>query len=369
MDRLSDLLSGEFTKKSLRGIYISTIIVVALLAVIILLTGLKSMSVQASAINVGLIINGDMTENGWNWQSIQGLLLAESEFGVIGTVYTSTDPSEIEPDVQQCALDGNDLCIGVSFMTTEAISNSAPVFTNTKFTNIDGWYENYPPNLRAVGFSSQDVGYLAGTLAALMSQSDTIGAVCGMEIPPVIAFTEGYSNGAHCANPAVTTIISYTDTFVDPELGAQLARDMIAQGTDVVFGVGGLTGDGAILTATQSGVWAIGVDTDQYFTLFMSGTVPGSNYLLTSAMKRLDNVVFLTISDVVSGMFTPGIVWYGLEEDAMGLAPFHETDASIPLDVRTKLERVRRAIIGGIVDPSDEPCLVIYQQYLPLTNR
>lgn len=57
--------------------------------------------------------------------------------------------------------------------------------------------------------------------------------------------------------------------------------------------------------------------------------------------------------------------------DGVGLAPFHEADASIPSDVHVQLDWVTRAIIGG---PSDllnpyGPCLVMYQQYLPLTHR
>jgi basic membrane protein A len=366
----------NFSKQNFINIFrivrLGIVIVIAFTAVIALLAGFRAMSVQASTVKVGLITApGPLNDMGWNWSSYRGLLRAETEFGVVGTVYTSTDQSGIEPNVQKCAQEGNDLCIGLAYWTTGAISNTALIYPNTKFVNIDGWYANYPPNLRAVGFASQEVGYLAGTLAALMSQSNTIGAVCGMEVPVVTAFSEGYSNGAHCANPAVTTIITYTGTFVDPELGAQSAQDQIAQGADVVFGLGGSTGNGAILTATQSGVWAIGVDFDQYYTLFMSGTVPGSNYLLTSAMKRLDNAVYLTVSDVVSETFTSGIVWYGLGSGAMELAPFHEADASIPSGIRTQLDWVKRAIIGGAINPANPngPCLVMHQQYLPFASR
>jgi basic membrane protein A len=366
MDIYTFLQWGEPIKKHHRGLFISTSLVVAILAVVALLSGFRAILAQASTVKVGLIVMGNLDDMGFNWLSYQGLLRAETEFGVVGSVYTST---EIITDTRQCALDGNDLCIGVGFLTAEAISTTALVFTDTKFVYIDGSYLTYPPNLRGVIFASEEVGYLAGTLATLMNQTDVIGAVCGMEITPVTAFTYGYSNGAHCANPAVTTIISYTNTFFDPILGAQVAQSQIKQGADVVFGVGGLTGNSAILTATQSSVWGIGVDTDQYLTLYMSGTVPGSDYLLTSAMKRVDNAVFNTISDVVSGTFTSGKVTYDLATDGLGLAPFHETEASIPLSVRTQLDRVKRAIIAGSIDPLDlnGPCLVIQQQFLPLT--
>jgi basic membrane lipoprotein Med (substrate-binding protein (PBP1-ABC) superfamily) len=85
------------------------------------------MSAQASAVKVGVIFNDNMSEYGFNWMGLQGLLHAESELDVIGSVYTSTDPAEIMPDVEQCVMDGNELCIGYGFITTEAISNSAAV--------------------------------------------------------------------------------------------------------------------------------------------------------------------------------------------------------------------------------------------------
>jgi basic membrane protein A len=236
---------------------------------------------------------------------------------------------------------------------------------------IDGTFENYPSNLRGVTFSAEDGAYMAGTIAAMLSQSNTIGDLGGWPIPSVLAFTEGYNNGARCANPDITTIISYTYSFTASDLGAGYAQDMISQGADVIFASAGQAGNGAILTVTQSGVWAIGVDTDQYLTLFMSGTVPGSNYLLTSVIKHLDTGVYLTISDTITGMFTSGTVVYGLEEEGVGLAPYHETEEAITTDIRTRLDWVSRAIIGGSIDPLDPEgaCLVVHQQYLPLTSK
>jgi basic membrane protein A len=347
-------------------------VTVAFFAIFILVSGLKTEIVKASTIKVGMIFDSPTyDDNGYRWQTIQGLIRSENELGVQGTVYTSTDPSEIEPQVQQCALDGNDLCIGVSFMLVEPISNTAAVYTQTKFAIVDGSYENYLPNVRGILFASEQVGYLAGTLAALMSQSNVIGDLGAMEIPPVTAFTEGYRNAAQCANPDVTTIISYTNDFGNPELGAQYAQGMISQGADVIFAAAGATGDGAILTTTQSSVWAIGVDTDQYYSIFLSGTITGSNYLLSSAMKRTDNAVFITISDVILGTFEPGTVIYDLADGGVGLAPFHETEASIPQSVRSRLDMVKLALMSGMIDPLDPegPCLEIHPQYLPFSYR
>jgi basic membrane protein A len=256
-------------------------------------------------------------------------------------------------------------------MTADAILNYANIFTSTKFATIDAEYGIYSPNLRSATFRSEEVGYLAGTLAGMMSQSNIIGDLGGMEIPPVTAFVYGYANGAQCANPEVTTIISYTNDFSNPDLGAEYAQGMISQGADVIFAAAGATGSGALITTTQAGLWAIGVDTDQFYTVFMSGTIPGADYLLSSAMKRYDNAVYYTISDTVAGAFSPGLVVYDLADGGVGLAPFHEAENSIPPKVIEQLDWVTRGLIGGVLEPlnPDGPCLFVHQQYLPLTSK
>jgi basic membrane protein A and related proteins len=190
--------------------------------------------------------------------------------------------------------------------------------------------------------------------------------VGGMEIPPVVHFAEGYRNGAQCANGRARVLINYTGTFVEPNLGAQVAQQMIAQGADVIFGAAGSTGNGAILTATQSGRWGIGVDSDQYYTLFDNGLVAGANKLLSSAVKRVDNATYDSIADVISGTFTSGNVLYSLVDEGVGLAPFHGADLSVPQDVRNAIEAARQGIINGAIDVNED-CRVYL--YLPLIRK
>ncbi len=310
-----------------------------------------------ASITVGLVTDGPTVDDGaFNWLSYQGVLRAASELGIDYQVYTSVDADEYAPNLQQCALDGNALCLGVGFLLTDAISQTALAYPGTTFALVDNAWESMPSNLRGMVFAEDQAGYLAGTLAALMSDSGVVGAVGGIDVPPVVRFMDGYHNGARCAAPATTVLITYTSSFVDPALGAQTAQAQMLLGADVIFGVGAATGNGAILTATQSGAWAIGVDTDQYNTLFEGGSVAGSDRLLSSAMKRLDNAVFDTIADVISGTFTSGAMLYTVAEDGVGLAPFHETDPLIPVSVRSRLSGVEQGLREGWLDV-DGPCV------------
>jgi basic membrane protein A len=200
-----------------------------------------------------------------------------------------------------------------------------------------------------------------------MTQSDILGAVGGLQaVPAVVNFVEGYRNGAQCVNPDASVLIQYTHTFTDSDLGAAIAQDMISQGADAIFAPAGLTGIGAVLTATQSGAWGIGTDTDWYINVFENGAVDGSEKLLTSAMKRLDNAVFDTISDVKFGEFTSGTVLYDLAVDGVGLAPYHEADPFVSQDVRDEIDQIRQGIINGTIDIHDGCRFYVY---LPLVIK
>ena len=285
-----------------------------------------------------------------NWMANEGLLRAVTDLGVVGTTYTPTTEADYDALLNQCVDDGNALCLSAGFQMADATWNSAAAHPDVDFAIVDFAWEAELDNLRGIIFSVEEAGYLAGTLAGLMTNSDVVGGVGGMEIPAVSAFLEPYRNGARWVNPDVEVIITYTDTFVDPDLGAQVAQELMANGADVIFGVAGPTGDGAILEAAQSGAWEIGVDADSWHTVFESGAAAGSDRLLTSAMKRVDSAVYHTIADEVDGVFTSGSMLYDVAVDGVGLAPFHDSDPSIPQAARDALAEVQMGILNGSID-------------------
>ena len=311
---------------------------------------------RADPVGVGLI----PTENGvgdmaFNWLAYQGLLQAETDFGVVGSVYTPANPGDYDAQIQQCVDDANVLCVTVGFVLADATLAAAQANPSIHFANLDFAWETYPDNLRGMTFAVEQAAYMAGVLAGLMSGSGTAGIVSGIALPAVLDFTEPFVYGAQCGGGGAGVLVDYTGTFVDPDLGAQVAQQQMDEGADVIFGCGGLTGNGAILHAGQNGAWAIGVDTDQWISVFESGAIPGSDKLLTSVMKRLDSAVYDTIADEVGGTFTPGTVTFDLANDGVGLAPFHQADASIPQAVKDAVEVARQGILDGSIDPW-RPC-------------
>ena len=142
-------------------------------------------------------------------------------------------------------------------------------------------------NVTSLMFQEDEVGFLAGVLAGGMTKTGTVCSVSGMEIPPVVRFVVGYQNGAKWIKPDVNTLNVYIPSFTDPAKGKETGQSMIDQGCDVVFGVGGNTGNGGLLAASENGLMAIGVDVDQYFTY-----PEVKDALLSSAAKNVDAAVF-----------------------------------------------------------------------------
>ncbi len=298
---------------------------------------------------VGLVVDVEAIKDnpGWNGMAYQGLIQAHADLGIAPSVFEGSD--DYATKVQSCIDAGNDLCIGSGWVFGDPIAAAAGTNPGISFANLDYSYETPPDNLRGITFRAKEASYLAGALASKMSASNKMGVVGGMVIPPVVVLVEGYQNGAQCTSPASLVLTEYAGTFSDPDLGATIAADMLSQGATTIFGAAGPTGDGAIKYTAQHDRWAIGVDGDEYFTVFEGGAVDGSDMLLSSAMKRLDNAVYYAVSDFLGPEVFGGNKEYGLSTNGVGLAPYHETDPVISADVKNYIDTLRSGIIGGTI--------------------
>jgi basic membrane protein A len=136
--------------------------------------------------------------------------------------------------------------------------------------------------------------------------------------------------------------------FIDPQWGADTAKSMVNQGADIVFGCGSVTGNEAIVAAAQADAYAIGVDTDQYWTL-----PDAAPRMLSSAMKLITPGVFDLIKLAKEEKFPSGN-FFG----KVGYAPFHDLDNEVPADVKGQMEKINAGLLDGSITtnvPSKKP--------------
>ena len=87
--------------------------------------------------------------------------------------------------------------------------------------SLSDCYEGDLKNVTSLMFAEDEVGYLAGVLAGCISETDIVGSVSGMEIPPIVKFVVGYQTGAKSQKPDIETINVYVRDSNDPSTGKQ----------------------------------------------------------------------------------------------------------------------------------------------------
>lgn len=309
------------------------------------------------SVKIGFVTDvGKLRDQGFNegaWNGVEAaaaqLGLAEDCFGYIETA----DSADYLPNIESFINEGYTIIVTSGFAmgaTTHQAGKDYPdiYFIGTDQGQVDANFAPEPlPNVTGLIFHEDVSGFLAGALAGLMTESNNIAGVYGCPfIPPVARFEVGYHNGATYVNPDVTVTHVYHPgsldvCFVDPEFAAESANTLIANGADVIFGAGGLTGNGALIAACNAGVKVIGVDVDQFFSL--PETV---DCIMSSATKALTNSVTELIISATDGTFPGGEV-YG----PAALAPFHNFEDVIPQEVKDKLAEISDMIASGEIDP------------------
>jgi basic membrane protein A len=311
---------------------------------------------SADVFCVGVVTDvGKIDDKSFNQSAWEGVKLAEKDLGAKVQYIETTDAKDYDKNIATFGDAGYDVVVTVGFALGEATAKAAAAFPNTKFIGVDQFQDPSvpsPANLAGLNFPEDNAGFLVGALAAQMTTSKKLGAICGTDaVPPVWRFGEGYKAGAAYIDPAVeVTVVYHNDvgfdkTFSDPEWGATTANSMIDKGVDVVFGAGGKTGNGAVIAAAQKGVYAIGVDSDQYYTL-----PEAQKMLLSSAMKLITPGVFDLTKMAKDGKFPSGN-YFG----TAGYAPFHDLDSKVPAEVKAKMEEIAKGLIDGSIKTNVPP--------------
>ena len=281
-------------------------------------------------------------DNPYNRGAYLGLERAVRELGIRGRVLTLAPKEGYATSLSLLARQKYDLVIGTNF-AAPAIDRVATGFPETRFAIIDVAHVDLahrPKNVVGLVFREEQAGYLAGHLAALALTlspgEEVISSVGGRRVPAVERFIAGYQAGARGANPRVTTLNGYTDSFLDPVKGRSVALNQIAKGSRVVFQVASYCGHGALAAASERGIWGIGVDVDQSHL---------GRHILTSAVKRMDVAVFDTIEELARGTLQTGRTSrFSLRNGGVGLGTI---SAAVPHSLKAEIEDVRAEIVAG----------------------
>lgn len=286
---------------------------------------------------------GGKFDRSFNEGIYNGAMQWSEETGIAFAEFEVTNETQREQALRRMAENGADIVIAVGFAQAPALEIVADEFPDTKFTIIDAVVDR--PNVQSIVFKEHEGSFLVGVLAAMASETGTVGFIGGMDIPLIRRFGCGYVQGVHYADPSATVLENMTGTtpaaWNDPTRGGELARSQFDRGADVVYAAAGATGMGVLQAAADAGFYSIGVDSNQNYLY------PGS--VLTSMLKRVDVAAYNTFASVADGTWEPGVLDLGLAEAGVGWALDENNEALITEEMILAVEAAREGIIDGSI--------------------
>ncbi len=309
---------------------------------------------QPDVFCVGLVTDGGRRDDhAYNQAAWEGIQQARTS-GVANWIASieTVDARDYEENISVFAEAGYDVIVTVGSAMSDATRAAAKAYPNSYFIGLDqdqSANQDFSPNLTGLVFAEDQIGYLAGALAALMSKAGQIGAVCASDaLPSMKRYGEGFLAGAAYINPKVkATVIYHNDvgldkTLDDPEWGAAKANSLVDAGADIIFGVGGATGNNAIVAAVTRGAYAIGADTDQYYALPVAAP-----HLYMSVLKSIAPGIVDLIKTAKDAQAGTSVFPSGNYKGQVGLSSYHDLVSSVPDEVKLRMTELESSFTFG----------------------
>jgi basic membrane protein A len=301
---------------------------------------------RANVLCAGLVTDFGPVTEGINREAWLGLQDAQDAHLVdrIDAIET-IDARDRARNISTFADDGYDVIITVGPSISDETVAASRKYPKLLFIGVEQPQDPVLPNLTGLVFNEDRSGFLSGALAALITQTNRVAALCEEDfIDPMRRYCDGFQAGAKYINPGLNVSVSYREgsqdnLFNDPKWGRTTALGVIDQGADVVFAAGGATGDAALETAAQQKVIVIAAEADPYVRL--ADVRPK---LISSAINDIRSGILELMGQIRERKISSGN-FFGQTR----LAPFHEWERQIPQGTKDRLNLLEKGLEDGSI--------------------
>ncbi|WP_130507258.1 BMP family ABC transporter substrate-binding protein [Microterricola gilva] len=300
--------------------------------------------------------SGGLEDRSFNQSSWEGLQEASAQFGIDVDAIVSTSETDLAPNVAQAVGTGCQFILTVGWELADATISEAEANPDVHFAIVDERVDGR--NIKPIVFDTAQAAFLAGYLAAGVTQTGVVATFGGGNQPPVTLFMDGFVDGVDEYNRVHGTTVralgwdkenqdgSFTGDFEDVAKGKTLSQGLIDQGADVILPVAGQVGEGAAAAASENrGVSIIWVDNDGYETL----PAEFRPLVLTSVLKNMEDAVVKIVGDDTAGVFDNAPFVGTLENGGVEIAPFHDRASLVSPALEAEVDGIRQAIIDGSI--------------------
>jgi basic membrane protein A len=310
---------------------------------------------------------GGFDDKSFNQLSYEGVQEAAKELGVEAKSVESNSENDYAPNLESLVGQGCDVIVTVGFALASATKESAKANPDIEYVLIDDSADGGDDgqtfdgkadveNIKPLLYNTAQAAFLAGYAAADYTKTGVVGTYGGMPFPTVTIFMDGFKQGAEYYAKEKKKDIkvvgwdgkngSFTGGFEANEAATSTAKQILDQDVDVVLPVGGPIYQGAITAIEDSGkdVAMIGVDADLYET-----DPATQDYVMTSILKGMKVSTYEAVMAAGQDEFDFAPYIGTLENDGVGIAPFHNFESKVNPDLAADLDKVKAGIIDGSI--------------------
>lgn len=309
--------------------------------------------------------SGGIDDRSFNASAWAGMERAGEELGIEAKYVESNAETDFTPNVNQLVQDDCGIIVTVGFLLGDATKEAAEANPDEQFAIVDFTYDEPVAGVKPLVFDTAQASFLAGYLAAGMTETGKVATFGGINLPTVSIFMDGFYDGVQHHNTEKGTAVgvlgwdkaaqngSFTGDFQDQNKGKQLTQNFIQQGADIILPVAGPVGLGAAAAAQESGnanlIW---VDTDGFESAPQYGPL-----FISSVVKEIDNAVFEVTQQATEDTFSDEVYVGTLDNEGVSLAPFHDFDSAVSDELKGELDDIKQAIIDGdiVVESPSSP--------------
>jgi basic membrane protein A and related proteins len=291
--------------------------------------------------NFAIVTPEKGSDYGWNQQSIEAARKIASERGIELEVADNAGYEDVTPILREIATGG------ASFIIAQAsgYNTAAPdVSVQTEVPSLiwDNPEAAQPGLVANAEAQGQGGGYLAGVLAAETSKSGTVGIVISADDTNWNRMAGGFVKGAQSVNPDIEIKLAQIGQagYADTAGGKRVTEQVIADGADVIFGMG----DGSSFGMIQA---VEAADDVKFIDVIGDKTkIDKQGILLSSVLWNFDVLFNQAIDDVDAGTFGETNYALDLENEGISLLQTDQIDEAAWQEV----EKAREAIVNGEVE-------------------
>ncbi len=288
-----------------------------------------------------------VNDHGINQDTWAGLEGSKADGIVDQSAYIeSVDARDYGKNIAYFAEKGFDVIVTAGAGLQDETLHAADLYPDPVFIGLTQPHEESRPNLIPITFAEDQMGFFAGALAARLTETGVVGAVCETSgIPSMWRYCEGFRAGANAAaidlGREIKVLVEYRDEgtqeklFIDETWGMERAQYLMKRGADVIFAAGGVTSQGALRAAADAGTHAIGTERDQAAVLGDSGSS-----VVTSIYGRAGHQVQAVIRQLREGNFNEPVL------SQFGYVPL---DENFPESLSHQMDDLLSLLIDGYV--------------------